>query len=653
MGIPGGTGRFPANISTFGRYNQGRIDRLRASLTDSGKRVLDCIPVLLHENSPELPGGSTEPHAPCGIACFSYSPFLRDLLAHEFPSFSPPRKIKSKLEIQFIATIGSAGTMAFTSHSDLDVWIGLHRIAMGEERFEQLSEKLRSIELWAAETAGLEIHFFPVDLGDIRKDHYGGMNGESCGTALGKLLKDEFYRTAIFLCGKWPFFWVMPPGTSDADYAFHIARLTGDASFPSDSFIDLGNVHRLSLTEFYGAALWQMLKGTRFPFKSVLKMGLLDAYSSQGRQNMPLCARFKQEVLAGGGPEQSDPYLFMIESLRAYYTEISLVSLRELIEECFLVRGFMGICGSKQRRQSLAGSLWELGGKWGWNETHLRGLQDYFQWDSFKRDNFHKRILKFLLDSYKRIRQRSSNASVRISPQDMTVLGRKLASFLERKNGKIARDLSLLSAQTIAAIEFRQQGSGHLAGTWNILVKAAEGPEYQALSTAENPFVACAWCSRNGYYDGRQRLGIHGRTALIVKEADLLMRSLNSFFPLDEVDTLDVDSLLSQSRATHLYIVPNWHQPQWSHGLGSILVYVRTSIGELFYFVHQGSDCEGWLKNDLLLKRIGVHALSRLQWEVHLLRANVGSTRRTTDSLSRMIRECIVTEKYRHYKSAH
>ncbi|MFQ5560300.1 MAG: hypothetical protein ACE5FU_06935, partial [Nitrospinota bacterium] len=52
----------------------------------------------------------------------------------------------------------------------------------------------------------------------IRQDDFGGSNKESVGSSLGKVLKEEFYRTMILVCGKRTLWWIMPPGVSDQEY---------------------------------------------------------------------------------------------------------------------------------------------------------------------------------------------------------------------------------------------------------------------------------------------------------------------------------------------------------------------------------------------------------------------------------------------------
>jgi adenylate cyclase class 1 len=197
---------------------------------------------LLHEDNPELPGNEAAGIPPSGVSCFAYSPELRELVPQYFPHFQFRPHSKPLLPVVFLAVMGSAGTLAFTGESDIDFWVGVDTARLPDDALEMLQEKLRILETWAFRTAGLEVHFFIADLEKIRLDDYGELSGESCGSALGKLLKDEFYRTALFLEGKVPFYWVMPVGIDDTDYAENIQRLSQDRTFPHQYYLDLGNV---------------------------------------------------------------------------------------------------------------------------------------------------------------------------------------------------------------------------------------------------------------------------------------------------------------------------------------------------------------------------------------------------------------------------
>jgi adenylate cyclase, class 1 len=208
------------NEAVFSRYNRRRTDFLRDSLQWEKRDVFDLIPLLLHENHPKLLGNFQKTKTLSGISRYSCPFETKSLVSKYFASVLSFNRTNDDPAVEFLAIIGSAGTAAFTEESDLDFWVGVETGKYGAIEIEFLREKLGIIENWAKTIAGLEVHFFIVDPEKIRANDYGGITKESCGTALGNLLKDEFYRTGILVAGKLPYF-LCRPGPR--------WRITGDA----------------------------------------------------------------------------------------------------------------------------------------------------------------------------------------------------------------------------------------------------------------------------------------------------------------------------------------------------------------------------------------------------------------------------------------
>jgi adenylate cyclase class 1 len=632
------------NAEAFCRHNQRRIEYLRSCLSEKQRDVFDLIPLLLHEDDGQLPGNLESGCPTTGITCFTISPQMRTLAGHYFPDFRLQQKAKNSVPIVFLALMGSAGSVAFTKESDLDFWVGIEADKHDAEFLALLSEKLKAIEAWAARTAGLEVHFFPADLRRIRAEDYGELDKESCGTALGKLLKDEFYRTSIILQGRLPFYWLMPVGLSDADYRDALLRLYTTASFAKENFVDLGNVHRFNQAEYFGAALWQLLKGLRAPFKSVLKMALIDKYTAEGKTAQPLCEEYKQAVLQKQASQHVDPYLFMLESLRGHYTACRRIAERQLIEECFLIRNLLEAEPASGAQRTRGELFRALGAEWGWGPEQLKSFEDFRAWDVAEMELFNKQIINFFLETYKRIRTRTKEARSRISDRDMTVVGKKLQGFFGKREGKVPYEFSLFGPGDIAAIELHAPAAGAADTEWRVKVAmkgANPGRQYQLVRKFSNPLLCCAWCSLNQFLHPRVQLTIRGKTSLVAREALNLSRSLDAFFPDDTPDTLKINDLLDEQYITHVYIIANWELEEWDKKLKSLFLFFRNTLGELAYDSHQGDDCLGWLTNTVMLDKIGRWRLKNLCWQVYNPKEVITPSRRIGESLQKYIREYI------------
>jgi adenylate cyclase class 1 len=92
------------------------------------------------------------------------------------------------------------------------------------------------------------------------------------------LLLDEFYRTAIWLAGRTPIWWLVPVYEE-------ALRRTPTRCCPSASSAPTNPrpraPGRIPPGEFIGAGLWQLFKGIESPYKSVLKLLLTEVYASE------------------------------------------------------------------------------------------------------------------------------------------------------------------------------------------------------------------------------------------------------------------------------------------------------------------------------------------------------------------------------------
>jgi adenylate cyclase class 1 len=623
-------------------HNQKRIQYLRSCLVGKKRDVFDLIPFLLHEDNEKLIG-NMHTNPPAGIACFTYSLVLKNLVLKYFPRFQNFDESKPARAIEFLALIGSAGTIAYTEESDLDFWVGIHMEKFDSRAIARLREKLSIIENWAQQTAGIETHFFPVDPAKIHDDNFGGMSRESCGSALGGLLKDEFYRTGILLEGRLPLYWIVPFASTGNDYQTCAAALVSNNGVDSQTIIDLGDIRAISVSEYFGAALWQILKGLGSPFKSTLKMALLDMYSASRDSEPLLCELFKRAVHASPAGPMHDPYLFLVDSLRSFYERQGMPDSMRLVERCFLVRILISLKIGKLPDENRLHKFLEIARRWQWSEQDVETLANVPSWEIHQHEAFNRLILEFLIESYRRIRDKTRDAPVRITDRDFTIVGKKLKSFFENSPGKVPFEFSFFKAGDVSRIDIEELAIPQKGMHWQIRLSigAAEKTLLQMVRPMPNPLVACAWCSINGLYNHAYPLRIQGKTAITDAGLTTISQTLMQFFPGDENEALTIDGLLNDTVITHCFIMPNWNDPEWTQYIKSVFVFYRNSLGEIFYESVNGKLSAQWVLDELLGKRVGIVNLRRLAWKVSISTGKVSSTRRVSDMLTRAIEKFV------------
>lgn len=94
------------------------------------------------------------------------------------------------------------------------------------------------------------------------------MDSESCGSTQQQVLKEEFYRTCMVICGKTPLWWLCYDSPAPLNYNQTLLDIQGDGYWEYD-VIDFGDIERIDPREYFGAALWQFHKSLSRPLKSL------------------------------------------------------------------------------------------------------------------------------------------------------------------------------------------------------------------------------------------------------------------------------------------------------------------------------------------------------------------------------------------------
>ena len=293
------------NRQLFLRYNQFRIQRILETLSPTDRLVFTLIPRLLHINQKGLPGyipGDT----PCGVYNLKINPECQMAAERLFPKAILRGGENHSPFIHTVLLMGSTGSMAQSQKSDLDFTLLVDKHSVSSGRLDLFDKKLKSIEEWTWKTFKLEIHFFNNDILDVKNNIFGESDSESTGSALAKLLKEEMYRTAAITGGKFPFWWIVPLKTDDRMYKklYHLVK-TNQTLLNPDDFLDIGNVDDISQGEFFGGSIWTLIKSFKAPFKTLIKMGLLEEYMFSNTKSNLLCHDIKKKIFSGVAYEKN------------------------------------------------------------------------------------------------------------------------------------------------------------------------------------------------------------------------------------------------------------------------------------------------------------------------------------------------------------
>lgn len=550
----------------FLTLNQSRLARAMQALSTRQQMVLTLLPLLFHVNHPLLPGyvsGLT----PAGLSGFEPDDNLLAEAQRLTRSFAyKPQRSTQPQPIHGLFLMGSLGTIAQAEQSDMDFWV-CHASDLSPQQLHELSKKCALLETWAA-TLGAEAHFFLVDPARFTQgDRDAQLTSDDCGTTQHYLLLDEFYRTAIWLGGRTPLWWLVPV-YEETRYTHYTRTLLEKRFIRAEDVLDLGHLARIPPAEFIGAGMWQLFKGIESPYKSVLKLLLTEVYASEHPKVECLSLRFKQAVFANRVEvDELDPYIVVYRRLEEYLKGRGEHERLELIRRCLYLKVDKKLSRPPHnRRKSWQRLLLErLTQDWKWDSRQLAMLDSRSQWKVRQVSAERRMLVNELTYSYRFLSEfsRSEHAGSSLNSRDLGILGRRLYAAFERKASKIefinpgiAPDLAE-DTLTLAQQNSAEDPDESVWALYSGSLTAQEISDFSPLKRSRELIELLAWCQRNGVIDSSTRLSLHpGSSDLSEFELSNLLESLQQLLPLP-LPAIDEEALLSASVPTDVMLLIN------------------------------------------------------------------------------------------------
>lgn len=422
----------------FLALNHDRIERTRLALREHQRDVLDLLPLFFHVNHPLLPGFVSK-EVPCGIADYAPGKTALEAAIRLSKAFEYKRRPLPRYDISAVFLMGSSGTIAYSDKSDFDVWL-CHHPSLDAGQLQVLAEKARAIETWAL-GVGIEIHIYIMDPQRFRSGELAELSSESSGSAQHHLLLDEFYRTSLLLAGCYPLWWLVPP-QEEENYDIVAHKLKHQRFIKEGECIDFGGLASIPVEEFFGAALWQLFKAIDSPYKSVLKLMLMEAYAKERADGDLLSQRYKRAVYAGKNDlTELDPYVMLFNKLAEHLKRYGDEARFDLLRRCFYFKVNLKI----SQYDKLRNRNWrwhymaEMTAAWGWRKEYINILDSRDHWKIHRVADERKILVDELTRCYRFLSDfvRHNESLSAINQGDINLLGRKLFSAFERKTGKV------------------------------------------------------------------------------------------------------------------------------------------------------------------------------------------------------------------------
>ena len=431
------------NKTLFSNFNNAKFARFQALIpTTTAKKVVNAIPMLLSLNLKKIPG-FIDGEVNFGIV--GYQPDLETI------NYIKGRFNISHIElnpnnnyIEMLAIMGSIGTIAYTKKSDFDYWVCINKNSISSKALNNFYKKVEAIQEWAMKEMKLELHLFVNDIESIKHNIFAEDDEEAFGSTVGEVLKDEFFRSSIIIAGKIPFWWVLPKFATDSEYNKLFDKLSTEQQ--QNDFIDIGNLYSISKEEFLGAALFQLIKSLGNPFKSIIKMGVLEKYILSTGNVTLLSQKLKSKILRGQLSNNIlDSYILMFNEVYEFHQKYTK---DPEILHVLRLNLFLKIDPQLSKYESMKDSsslpykvkiMFNYVKEWNWTKEQITDYDNFANWNYNKVIAFWNQVKKFMLLSYQKIVAQIPNLNIqnKVSENDFKLLTREIKSHFNTSHEKI------------------------------------------------------------------------------------------------------------------------------------------------------------------------------------------------------------------------
>ncbi|MDX9786749.1 MAG: class I adenylate cyclase [Desulfobacterales bacterium] len=565
------------NKQTFIRYNRFRKQIFSELSPRATETILYLLPWMLSVNHPACPGFVVNMVRPLKVFNIDNeweirrreSNFKRLFeiktpasLLHHGPQFNV---------IQGLYTIGSVGTVSQTANSDCDIWVCCDKNHYDEPAWNQLHRKINLIKDWLDLHLKMQVYFFVCDENDIRENRFGNVDSESSGSTQKNILKEEFYRTCIVICGKIPLWWLCHDDNKKISYELSRKEMLA-RQYSDYDIIDLGDLQQIEGSEYFGAALWQLQKSLTRPLKSIIKMTLLKILLDSPEER-PICHQFRKAVLRtdekGLFP---DPIVFTIHSILNYYQSIQKTDTLEFLKQCFYIRcEFTPHASRVPLKNELIKDLFQA---YPLDIKKRIHLSRFDSWDFNAQLKLGNRLFQLLMDSYRDITAAYAGNATEIDKRDFTIVGRKILVHHQRKPNKIIVLQKPTGNLNLTHLTIRLEDT-----LWQVYSGSNKETPLAVDTDILNIIGFIVW---NNLFDVNKIRMEPNSSNVTMQEIANLGKKLYEFIGTFETQDIELAGYIQKERLTKLMVVISFENFYWEKNINDFGVLYKNNWGELF-----------------------------------------------------------------------
>jgi adenylate cyclase class 1 len=374
--------------------------------------------------------------------------------------------------------------------------------------------------------------------------------------------------------------------------------------------------------EFFGAALWQLYKGIDSPYKSILKIFLMEAYSRGYPSPRWLAQQAKEAVYSGEKDiDKLDAYILLYQRVEEYLQQCNDETRLELARRCLYFKVGEHLSQPHQHENWRFQAMLELTRRWGWSQTQLQMLDCRSSWKIDSVIQERNALVGVLTRSYRLLTDfaRKYAQTSPIDPQELNLLGRKLYTALDHRSGKIDHinpGISLDLSEPQLSLHHRPTRDGNLA--WMLYrgkLEQEQPAKQRPIKISNNLIEILLWSHVNQVWNSGTLVSLYaGETGVDHNELLSLHQSIERLFPEHMPASAGMQTLARPATATlmalfinigidpleHLtkegkQITSERHDPlSFAAGRTNLAIHheaiLQTSWGELLVSQHQGPE---------------------------------------------------------------
>jgi adenylate cyclase class 1 len=565
------------NKQSFLRYNQFRKQVFSELSPRSGETVLYLLPWLLSVNHPSCPGYIGNQVKPLKVFNIDNEMEIRrrePVFKKLFEIAAPESLLRHGLRfniIQGLYTIGSVGSVSQTPSSDCDIWVCCDKSLFDETEWKQLHQKINLIKDWLDMHLRMPVYFFVCDENDIRHNLFGTVDTESSGSTQTNILKEEFYRTCIVICGKIPLWWLCHDDKETIMYDSAKKELD-KRSYSEYDIIDFGDLKEIEGNEYFGAALWQLQKSLTRPLKSIIKMILLKMLLDSPRERL-ISYQYRKAVFQK--EEKAlfpDPSVFTIRFILNYYQSLNKTETLEFLKECFYIR--CEITPHSSRMPLKNELIKELLAQYPIDIKKRIHLSRFASWDFNAQIQLGNRLFQLLMASYREITAAHAGNASSINKRDFTIIGRKILVSHQKKRNKIQVLQKPIDNLNLTHLTIRLEGT-----LWQ--VHSGSNKETPLVSDGDILYVIgfIVW---NNLFDMNKIRMEPNSSNVTMQEIVNLGRKMKEFIGTFENQDVPLHQYIQKERLSKLLVVISFEKFYWEKDINDFGVLYNNSWGELY-----------------------------------------------------------------------